>query len=224
MCFSLEADLVAAAVVAPVGVLTLRAAHHQRDLVLAALPMLFAAHQLTEAFVWAGAEGRVSAAVAQVAATVYVAFALPALPTLVPLGAWMVARDRSRAQVLPFLVTGVCVTAYMAMRMTQNGVGWRAEPHALVYRIGMGDAELWTGLYVLAVVGACLLSGHRWIVSFGVANLVGLSVVALAYTQAFASLWCLYAALSSLLLLAHFRSQAARRPVGVDGPATSVSV
>jgi len=204
MCFSLQADLVAGAVVAPLGVLTLRAARAPRELLLASLPLLFAAHQLTESLVWAGADGHVPAWLAQLAATVYVAFALPALPTLVPVGVWLVASARDRARVAPFVVMGACVTAYLALRMLQNGVAWRAEPHALIYRIGLGDPELWTVLYVLSVMGACVWSGHRWVVVFGVVNLVGLSVVAIAYTAAFASLWCVYAALSSLCLLVHF--------------------
>lgn len=38
---------------------------------------------------------------------------------------------------------------------------------------------------------------------FGIANLVGLIVVAILYTQAFASLWCIYAATLSVLALVH---------------------
>ena len=39
--------------------------------------------------------------------------------------------------------------------------------------------------------------------AFGVVNLVGLTVVAWAYRDAFASLWCVYAAVSSVLVLVH---------------------
>jgi hypothetical protein len=57
MCFSAEADFAVAAVVAPVGVATLRAAARAHDQLLAALPLLPALHQLTEGVVWLGLEG-----------------------------------------------------------------------------------------------------------------------------------------------------------------------
>lgn len=55
------------------------------------------------------------------------------------------------------------------------------------------------------MTGPALMSGYRSIVAFGVLNLVGLTTVALLYAQAFASLWCVYAALSSVLILLHLR-------------------
>ncbi len=52
MCFSPEADFTAAAVVGVVGVATLRLVREPRDLLIAALPLLFALHQFVEGFVW----------------------------------------------------------------------------------------------------------------------------------------------------------------------------
>jgi hypothetical protein len=60
VCFSLEADLAAAAVLTPVGVLAVREARGARRLLpLAALPLLLAAHQAIEAVVWLGLDGHV---------------------------------------------------------------------------------------------------------------------------------------------------------------------
>jgi len=58
-------------------------------------------------------------------------------------------------------------------------------------------------LYIVAVIGPALMSGYPSIVAFGVLNLVGLVVVAVFYYQAFASLWCIYAAVMSVLVLVH---------------------
>ena len=68
MCFSAEADLVVGVALLPVGVLALREVRHRRELPFAALPLLFALHQLVEVFVWRGAEGGVCPAVADTAA------------------------------------------------------------------------------------------------------------------------------------------------------------
>jgi len=102
VCFSLEADLAAAAVLAPVGVLCVREARGARRLLpLAALPLLLSAHQAIEAVVWLGLDGHVDAGIQAVAVRAYLLIAAPLLPLLVPvaLGAIMVSSPR--------LITGI---------------------------------------------------------------------------------------------------------------------
>ena len=56
--------------------------------------------------------------------------------------------------------------------------------------------------------------------AFGVLNLVGLVVVAVLYYQAFASLWCIYAAVMSVLVLVHMvRRRQLPDPHGYHGVA-----
>lgn len=57
-------------------------------------------------------------------------------------------------------------------------------------------------LYVVAVIGPALM-GYPSIVAFGAMNPLGLIVVAVFYVEAFASLWCIYAAAISVLVLPH---------------------
>ena len=49
------------------------------------------------------------------------------------------------------------------------------------------------------------MSGYPSIIVFGALNLVGLVAVALLLVEAFASLWCVYAALASTLVVFHMR-------------------
>lgn len=211
MCFSVEADLVSGAVIAPLGLLSLAQVRSPREVLLAALPLLFAVHQLVESLVWAGFDGDVSATTADRAALAYVIFALPVIPVLIPLAVLLVVDRSHRRLVAPFLVLGVAVAWVMARQLVDPGLTVSQHPHAIGYYVGFdGDDWFWTSMYVVAVMGACLASGLRWIRVFGVVNLVGLTVVAIAYVDAFASLWCVYAALSSVLLLVHLlRARAA---------------
>ena len=55
----------------------------------------------------------------------------------------------------------------------------------------------------MAVIGPALMSGYPSIVAFGVVNLACVVVVAALYVQAFVSLWCIYAAVMSVLVLVH---------------------
>jgi hypothetical protein len=203
VCFSTTADLVAGSALVPVAAVSLGNARRLREFPFAALPAVFAVHQLIESLVWAGQDGDVSTGVAHAAAVAYVVIALPLLPALFPLAVLLVQPARGARRALPFLLLGLLVSARLGYAVAAHTVAVTAHPHALGYDVGVRDGVLWTVLYVIAVVGAALVSGSRAIVAFGVVNLVGLTAVALAYAEAFASLWCVYAALSSVLVAVH---------------------
>jgi hypothetical protein len=203
MCFSENADLVAGAVLTPIGIAALREVRCWREVPFASLPMLFALHQFTEAFVWAADHGHVSAHVGHVAAVAYVIFALPVLPTLLPVSVLLLEPRRVRLRVAPFVVIGLVVTTYLSIAMATHGVSVTVHEHSLGYGTGLTNGYFWAVLYVVAVVGPSILSGYRSIVAFGVFNLVGLIVVAALYVEAFASFWCILAGITSVLVLLH---------------------
>src|ERR1700756_1938659 len=86
MCFSPQADFVAGAVIAGVGVETLRRVRARRELIVGALPLLFGVHQLVEGFVWFGLRGQISRGLGDAAKEVYILYAHAVLPAIVPLG------------------------------------------------------------------------------------------------------------------------------------------
>lgn len=112
MCFSMQADFIAGVLVLPVGVLSLRTARGAREVAFAALPILFGLHQLVEVLVWDGASAYVSSAFAHAAAVAYVVFAVPVLPTLIPVAVLLLEPPGRRSRILPFVLLGVVVSAY----------------------------------------------------------------------------------------------------------------
>jgi hypothetical protein len=68
-------------------------------------------------------------------------------------------------------------------------------------------------LYVIATCGSLFFSEVRAMVLFGVANLAILLVVMEVKRYAFTSLWCAYAAVASVIILAYFWKSAAQRPL-----------
>ena len=203
MCFSIEADVVAGVALLPVAALSLREVRHVRELPFAALPLLFALHQLTEAVVWAGLDGHVSAEVTQAAAMAYVLFAFPVLPTLVPLAVLLLEPKGARRRVSPFVALGLVVSAALLYFVLNGPLVVTEHDHAVVYGIDLQYGMFWAVLYITATVGPALMSGYPSIVAFGALNLVGLTLVAVVYREAFASLWCVLAALMSVMVLLH---------------------
>jgi hypothetical protein len=205
MCFSAEADFVGGAVIGVVGIATLAEVHTKRELPLAALPLAFAVHQLTEGFVWLGLEGGIARSWGDVATHLYLLYAWAVLPLLVPLAVALVEPDlRKRRWMLGLTAVGGAVGAYLLAAMTQTDISARIVGHTIHYQGAgnLGDAV--TVLYVTVTCGAFLLSSHRRIVWFGFANL--LAVVAVGWYQAAAltSLWCVWGAIASILIYFHF--------------------
>ena len=71
--------------------------------------------------------------------------------------------------------------------------------------------------YVAVTCGPALMSSRRYLRWFGLISLVGVIAVAVVRADELTSLWCLYVALASALILEHFRrqrsSEAQRAPV-----------
>jgi len=187
----------------PVAALSLREVKHRRELPFALLPAIFVVHQFLELAVWAGLDGDVSAEAANLAMRAYLFIAWPLLPTYVPLAVLMLEPRRARLRAAPFVALGAVVSAYLAFVVLANTVEVIRHSHGLEYDTDVRHPIVWAVLYVVAVIGPALLSGYRSIVAFGALNLVGLVVVAVLYFQEFASLWCVFAAASSVLILVH---------------------
>ncbi|MER8184526.1 DUF6629 family protein [Kitasatospora sp. NPDC094015] len=201
MCWSAEADAAVGGAVAVLGVACLARVRRVEQLPLAALPLLLGLHQLIEAAVWLGVDGRIGTAAAGAARTAWAVIALPVLPVLVPFGVWCAARPRTRAQVA-FLALGVAVAVPLAVAVAVNPVTAHAHGHALTYSIGVpGAAPLLAG-YLVATVGALLCGGDRLLRLLGVLVGAGAVICALVWRLAFVSTWCALAAVAAVLLLA----------------------
>ena len=102
VCFSVQADLVVAVALLPVAVASLREVRAARETPFAALPAVFVVHQLIEALVWLGVDGRVGPHVQSAAALGYLVIALPVLPTLLPLSIMLLEPRGARLRLSPF--------------------------------------------------------------------------------------------------------------------------
>ena len=210
MCFSPEASFVAAGVLAPVGVASLRTVRRREQLIIGALPMLFVLHQFDEGIVWLGLQGHVSAGAAHVAIRVYLLVAQVAVPILVPLGFLLLEPARARRRwMLPLLALGVAIGARLLWILVTHDVGARATDHVIVYDTDSQFGGFVATGYVIATCGPALLATDRLLRAFGLANITGLALAAIVRTSAVTSVWCLYAALASVLILVYLRRQRA---------------
>jgi hypothetical protein len=210
MCCSPEADFTAGAVVAAVGFETLRRVRGRRELIVGALPLLFGIHQLIEAFVWLGLQGKVSSGLGSAAKEAYIVYAHAVLPAIVPLGFMLLEPDRRRARWLrPLVGVGLLLGAYLLWQVTAYPVGAQQAADCIIYTTHTPNDVALAVLYVVVTCGPALMSSRRHLRWFGLVSLIGVIAAAIVRADDVTSLWCLYAALVSVLILEHFRRRRA---------------
>ena len=213
MCFSATANFVGSGVLGAVGVVTLTKVKHRRELLFAALPILFAVHQFIEGFVWLGLDGILSPAVAHDMGAAFMLYAQGLLPFLLPLSVLLFEPDlKSRRHMLPFLVLGGATTLYILWALTAYPTDVYVRGNSIVYMNQATNNTVVALLYVIATCGSLFFSKIRMMVIFGAANLAILLVVMELKRYAFTSLWCAYAAVASVIILAYFWKSSVRRP------------
>jgi hypothetical protein len=213
MCFSATANFVGSGVLGAVGVVTLTKVKHRRELLFAALPTLFAVHQFIEGFVWLGLDGILSPAVAHDMGAAFMLYAQGLLPFLLPLSVLLFEPNpKSRSRMLPFLVLGGATTLYILWALTAFPLQLYVRGSSIVYINQATNNTAVALLYVIATCGSLFLSKIKMMVIFGAANLAILLVVMEVKRYAFTSLWCAYAAVASVIILAYFWRSHRERP------------
>lgn len=206
MCFSAQADTVAGLVVTAIGVDALRQVQRPEERVLGTLPVLLGAHLLVEAVVWEGLTGERSAQVGRWAMWVYLAFALGVLPVLVPLAVRGLEPDPGRRRSMARLaVVGAVLAAVYVAAMVHGPVSVRIDGHHLAYRLGIDYGGPLAAVYALVACAPPMLSRERPVALFGLANLAAVVVLTWLQSSALTSLWCAWAAVSSVAIAAHLR-------------------
>ena len=213
MCFSATANFVGSGVLATVGVITLTKVKHRRELLFASLPTLFAAHQFIEGFVWLGLYGYLSPKLTYAAGEAFVLYAQGLLPLLMPLGVMLFEPTRARRRtMLPFVVLGAATSIYMLWALVAYPLQISVRSNSIVYVNQGTNHTTLAAFYVIATCGSLFFSRVRDMVLFGAANLLILLVVMAVKRYAFTSLWCAYAAVASLIVLAYFWKSRFTRP------------
>jgi hypothetical protein len=205
MCFSAEADLTTGLIAGAFGVDALRHVTKPQQLVLASLPLLLGAHTIDESVVWWGLHGQVSASAMQTAIYVFLAFAF-LLPFLVPLAMFGVETVRGRRRwMLALLAMGAVTSALLLTDIIRSPASASIEGSHIAYVSGGSDALLLGVLYVVATCGALLVASSRMLAAFGLVNLAAVIALSWLTFTGLTSLWCAWAALSSVVVVVYLR-------------------
>lgn len=164
------------------------------------LPVAFALHQFTEGFVWRDLDGGMTHATGP-SVYVYLMFAWILLPVFVPLAIMMLEPPgRARRRIAGFVVIGAVTSAYLSAALLSGDVFAHSGGHTVLYGGAGRYADAATVFYVVATCGEPLLSRHRTVIWFGIANLVAVAAIATVQAEGLTSIWCSWAAVVSVLI------------------------
>jgi hypothetical protein len=143
----------------------------------------------------------------------FMLYAQGLLPFLLPLSVLLFEPNAtSRRRMLPFLVLGGATTLYILWALTAFPLQLYVRGNSIVYINQATNNTAVALLYVIATCGSLFFSKIKMMVIFGTANLAILLVVMEFKRYAFTSLWCAYAAVASVIILAYFWSSHRHRP------------
>lgn len=209
MCFSADASLISSVALVPTGGYCISAAlrKNRAYVLLATVPLLFAAQQLCEGGVWIGLqEGRPN--LVKPAALGFLFFAVALWPIWLPLSAAKPELRETRRRLFHFCAlvgVGFAIFAYLPLAIF--GYRWlqvQIVQHSLQYDVAQAPRVLWDLSWlwdVLYLTAACLpflLASDKDLRALGISIAVAAVVTHFIFRYAFISVWCFFAALLSL--------------------------
>jgi len=212
MCLSPQVDFVAGTAMTVVAVDALRHCHRARMLPVALLPAIFAVHTFTSAIVWLGLRGEVSEWVGTASAWFFMFVAFAMLPVYVPAAVMLLEPPGWRRNTLLLLTGAGAVAGIDFFVGLTEGRGTAAACDFYIDYTILGSAGVSGVLYVAATCGAMLLSGQRPLLYWGIANVVAVAALVASVRQGLPSLWCFWAALTSVFVAWFVRRVDRREP------------
>jgi len=209
MCFSAEASFTAAAVLVPVGGVTLYGAYVRkpRYLAIAALPLFFGLQQLFEGLVWVG-NAFSSPAMVDRFSLAYMFFTWLAWPVWVPFSTYFLEPCGRRYVYLLFAILGGMVGAmqYFPYFAHEGWLTTRFLPYAISYEGTflfdfIMQRSLAYAVYLFVVVTPLLSSSERDARVFGILISAVAVTVYLFFQYAYISMFCFGGAVMSLFVV-----------------------
>jgi len=113
---------------------------------------------------------------------------------------------------MPFLVLGAGTALYILWALIAYPLQVFIRGNSIVYINPATNNTTVAVLYVIATCGSLFFSQIKPMILFGAANLAILLIVMEVKRYAFTSLWCAYAAVASVIILAYFWRSHGSRP------------
>ncbi len=205
MCFSSHVSFGAAAILAIIGLLSIKKAKTRNEKLLATTPLFFAVQQAIEGVFWLDYHRHLSPIITNLAKYGFLFFAMLFWPIWIPFVMYKLEKQELRKSILgTFLMCGILLVCYFVWQMgCAGGQAW-IENHHVTYDIGLTEWQYYiTGIiYAIVTIGSMFVSSIPFMWSFGIATLIALLISFIFYKFWLISVWCFFCAILSILIYA----------------------
>ena len=203
MCFSSAASFGAAALLAVAGIASIAKARRQKDMLFAAIPILFALQQMAEGLLWLSIDNLALRPLRTDLTYFFLFVAESVWPVWVPLSLLLMERSRFAKTILTLLLaTGLFTAVYLAFYLLTYGVQATVSGCHILYMQHLHSPyNILTGLpYLSATILPFFVSGVRGMRWLGVVILASYLITKAFYDYHLFSVWCFFAALTSVFI------------------------
>jgi len=203
MCFSANASFGAGTVLSVIGVATVTRVKNPRQLFFAAIPFLFGIQQIIEGFTWLSIMHSEYAGWQSVSVKGFLFFAHILWPVWIPLSMWVLEEMPFRRKVLQWIL---CIAFILSASELYCLLAYPADAditgHHIEYTIHYPKiyAVATEALYVIVTLIPCFVSGKKKMWLLGISLTVTLILSAVFYKVYLVSVWCFFAAISSIVV------------------------
>lgn len=201
MCFSSTASFGASAILAVIGVATLRKIAEPKQIIFATIPLLFSIQQFSEGFLWLALTDPVYAGLEKPTIYFFLAFAQILWPLFVPLSIYLLEKQEKRKKILLyFSFLGLAVAIARTYWLPTYGAIASIVDYHISYRSNYTTALTNYGaiLYFAATVFPFFISDIKRMRYIGITVLVSFIFSQWFYPESVASVWCYFAAIISM--------------------------
>ena len=212
MCFSATASFVTAGITGAAGIAALSRARTPREWPLAAVPLIFAAQQSVEGLLWLQLPVAPDGPSSTFLTYLFLLFAEVLWPIYAPVACLLIEPNRRRRLTMAAcLIVGLAVSAHYLVSIFTHSHTARIIGHHVAYVTEAEVSYLMGTAYLLATGGVIVLSSHRAMVALAAVVIAGAYVSYTLYWESFVSVWCFFAAIASVIILAQFEWAHRRR-------------
>ena len=205
MCFSASASFGAGALLTGIYVASKRKATSPSQTYFASIPLIFAAQQITEGFVWLSLTGNAHPTLQQVATYTFLIIAQVVWPIWVPYSILKLQPKEQRRRSEYILVAmGAIVSIYNSYCLMSFPVEAEIVEHHISYKQNHPTAlpTLIGLLYIAATIFPPFLSRINGMWMLGTAVLISYLITTLFFAHSTVSVWCFFASIISTAVYA----------------------
>ena len=203
MCFSAEASFIGGSALTTIGILSVRKNSEPDQRLFAAMPLVFGIQQIAEGFVWTALKSEQKDLMLKLSAYAFLAVALLIWPSFVPLSVRLMETDRRRKPLLNILTAlGVVTSLSYFVGFIIYEVTVRIDYMHIDYGVNAPQPFLKIAYlaYLAVTLIPFLITSKRRVWLLGAVIVVSYAVAAYFYSEYLLSVWCFFAALTSVVV------------------------